>query len=86
MRTGGQGQAAVPRERVCRRRSPRLPGRRVLGRMKILFGLSRLEWSAIREVPVPGTGASGFTMGAFAHMVFFYAFAYCAHGGVSPKK
>lgn len=42
MRTAGQGQAAVPRERGGRRRSPALPGALLLGRGKTSPGLSRI--------------------------------------------
>ena len=41
MRTAGQGQAAVPGERVRRRRSDGLPEPSVLGRGRISHGLSR---------------------------------------------
>ena len=53
MRTAGQGQAAVPRERVRRRRSAGLPGPGDLGRGRISCGLSR---GVERYPEVPGAG------------------------------
>ena len=62
MRTAGQGQAAVPRERVRRRRSDGLPEPSVLGRWE---NISRTVTKVERypEVPRPRLGASGFAVG-----------------------
>ena len=51
MRTVGQGQAAVPGERVRRRRRSGLPGLLVLGRGRTSCGLSR---GVERYPEVPG--------------------------------
>jgi len=48
MRSGIQGQAAVFRERVRRRRFAGLPAPAVLGRGRRSHGLSRTAWSAVR--------------------------------------
>ena len=72
MRTAGQGQAAVPGERVRRRRKDGLPGPPVLGRGRRSHGLSR-EWSAIQRSPVP-IGGFRFCHGArFAYHGFLFA-------------
>ena len=62
MRTAGQGQAAVPGERVRRRRSDGLPEPLVLGRWEnILRTVTRVE--RYPEVPGVRLGASGFAVG-----------------------
>lgn len=70
MRTAGQGQAAVPRERVRRRRRDSLPALFFLGcREKIPRTVTKVE----RYLEVPGLrlGASGFAVGrATAHRGF----------------
>lgn len=70
MRTAGQGQAAVPRERVRRRRSSGLPGPFFLGREITSHGLSR-KWSAIQISPCLRRGISGFTMDALLRAMVF---------------
>ena len=83
MRTAGQGQAAVPWERNHRRRVRRRPGRSILGRGRISYGLSQ-QWSAI-QTPFPQPEkASGFAMGAFCEPWFFSAQKWGAC--VSPKS
>ena len=70
MRTAGQGQAAVPGERVRRRRSDGLPEPSVLGRWE---KISRTVTKVERYPEVPGLrlGASGFAVGrAAAHRGF----------------
>ena len=58
MRTPGQGQAAVPEERVNRRRSPPPAWAADLGRGIRSCGLSLL-WSAIKKSkPLPGVCCS----------------------------
>lgn len=76
MRTAGQGQAAVPRERVRRRRSDGLPEPPVLGRWE---NISRTVTKVERypEVPRPRLGASGFAVGR----VLRTAVLFCAKGG-----
>ena len=70
MRTAGQGQAAVPGERVRRRRSDGLPEPVVLGRREnIPRTVTRVE--RYPEVPGPRLGASGFAVErAAAHRGF----------------
>ena len=70
MRTAGQGQAAVPGERVRRRRADGLPEPSVLGRWeKILRTVTKVE--RYPEVPGLRLGASGFAVGrAAAHRGF----------------
>lgn len=70
MRTAGQGQAAVPRERVRRRRSDGLPEPPVLGRREnIPRTVTRVE--RYPEVPGGQLGASGFAVErAAAHRGF----------------
>ena len=76
MRTGGQGQAAVPRERVRRRRSVWSAWTAPLGRRRICCGLSQNLWSAIQR-PFPDRllsgRAFGAAMGASAFMAFLFA-------------
>ena len=72
MRTADQGQAAVPRERVCRRRFPGRLGRGFLGREKISYGLSRM-WSAIQDSP-GARGNPGFAIRAPGSV---YGIFYC---------
>ena len=70
MCTAGQGQAAVPGERVRRRRSDGLPEPLVLGRREnIPRTVTRVE--RYPEVPGPRLGASGFAVErAAAHRGF----------------
>ena len=70
MRTAGQGQAAVPGERVRRRRSNGLPEPLVLGRREnIPRTVTRVE--RYPEVPGSKLGASGFAVErAAAHRGF----------------
>ena len=70
MRTAGQGQAAVPRERVRRRRRDSLPELFFLGRReKIPRTVTKVE--RYPEVPGLRLGASGFAVGrAAAHRGF----------------
>ena len=77
MRTAGYGQAAVPRERVRRRRSDGLPEPSVLGRWE---NISRTVTKVERypEVPRPRLGASGFAVGR----VLRTAVLFCAKGAV----
>ncbi len=81
MRTAGYGQAAVPRERVRRRRSDGLPEPSVLGRWEnILRTVTRVE--RYPEVPGARLGASGFAVGR----VLRTAVLFCAKGGcVGPN-
>ena len=58
MRTRNNGQAAVSGRGGNRRRSSRLPGRRILGRGRISCGLSQNLWSAI-QTHLPAEAASG---------------------------
>lgn len=82
MRTAGQGQAAVPGERVRRRREDGLPGRSDLGRGRTSPGLSR-EWSAI-QTSRRGLGASGFAVERALRTTVLF----CAKGGLvwGPKQ
>ena len=70
MRTAGQGQAAVPGERVRRRRKDSLPELFFLGRReKIPRTVTKVE--RYPEVPGLRLGASGFAVGrAAAHRGF----------------
>lgn len=70
MRTAGQGQAAVPRERVRRRRKDSLPELFFLGcRENIPRTVTKVE--RYPEVPGLRLGASGFAVGrAAAHRGF----------------
>jgi len=77
MRTAGQGQAAVPGERVRRRRKVGLPGPPVLGRGRRSHGLSR-EWSAIQRSPVQGWGRPVLPWSALLRT----AVLFCANGVV----
>ena len=70
MRTAGQGQAAVPGERVRRRRSDGLPEPSVLGRGRISHGLSR-GVERYPEAPGLPLGASGLPWGAFPRTMVF---------------
>ena len=81
MRTAGQGQAAVPGERVRRRRSDGLPEPSVLGRGRISHGLSR-GVERYPEVPGVRLGASGFAVGR----VLRTAVLFCAKGAVCGPK
>ena len=81
MRTAGQGQAAVPRERVRRRRSDSLPGLANLGRREnIPRTVTKVE--RYPEVPGPRLGASGFAVGR----VLRTAVLFCADGGLCAPK
>lgn len=61
MRTAGQGQAAVPRERVRRRRANGLPGPFFLGREEnILRTVTKVE--RYPGFPGPRLGTSGFAV------------------------
>ena len=73
MRTGKQGQAAVSRERVYRRRKFALPGAEFLGHRRISCGLSRMQWSAIQRFPAL-SGMSGFCHGRFTRTWLFLCF------------
>ncbi len=81
MRTAGYGQAAVPRERVRRRRSDGLPEPSVLGRWEnIPRTVTRVE--RYPEVPGVRLGASGFAVErAAAHRGFILR----ERGCVAPK-
>ena len=72
MRTAGQGQAAVPGERVRRRRKDGLPGRSDLGRGRISPGLSR---GVERYPDVPGLswGVRFYHGARLAHHGFCFA-------------
>lgn len=61
MRTVGQGQAAVPRERVRRRRVSLLPEGGTLGRGRRSPGLSQMKVERYPKVP---SGTFGFATGA----------------------
>lgn len=78
MRTGGQGQAAVLRERVDRRRASGLPGPGYLGRGRTSHGLSRISGALSRD-PRTVYGDIRFAMGAHAYHGFLFA-----QTGVSP--
>ncbi len=82
MRTAGQGQAAVPRERVRRRRSDGLPEPPVLGRREnIPRTVTRVE--RYPEVPGGQLGASGFAVErAAAH----HGFVLRGRGCVWPQN
>ena len=81
MRTAGYGQAAVPRERVRRRRSDGLPEPLVLGRWEnILRTVTRVE--RYPEVPGFGWGHPVLPWGAFAEAVDFRKFPACVEGGM----
>lgn len=81
MRTAGQGQAAVPRERVRRRRRDGLPEPSVLGREITSYGLSR-KWSAIQRSPAQGWGRPVLPWGALPRT----AVLFCAKwGSVCPQ-
>lgn len=72
MRTGGQGQAAVPRERVLRRRLSGLPGPRDLGRRE---NIPRTVTTVVERYPdFPGLRGVRYCHGArFAHRGFSFA-------------
>ena len=56
MRTAGQGQAAVRRERVRRRRAPGLPGPAALGRGE---NIPRTVTDAVERYPEVPAGSCG---------------------------
>lgn len=81
MRTAGQGQAAVPGERVRRRRTDSLPELFFLGRReKIPRTVTKVE--RYPEVPGLRLGASGFAVGR----VLRTAVLFCANGAVCGPK
>lgn len=71
MRTVGQGQAAVLRERGLRRRSSGLPGPRDLGRWENIPRTVTSEWSAIQRSP-SNLGGIRFAMERFAPRGFLF--------------
>jgi len=83
MRIPEQGQAAVPGERVYRRRERSLPGRRFLGRRIRSCGLSQ-QWSAIRVYPSVNVylGIYRACHGRFMRTMAFF----CAIWGGYPEK
>ncbi len=70
MRTAGQGQAAVPGERVRRRRKDGLPGRSDLGRGE---NISRTvtKSGALSRPLRPGPGGVRFTMECVSRAMVF---------------
>ena len=81
MRTAGQGQAAVPRERVRRRRSDGLPEPPVLGRREnIPRTVTRVE--RYPEVPADSWGRPVLPWSALLRTTVLF----CADGAVCGPK